>query len=555
MKLPFSGRTAVIVSLSTVIALVVGAAGGYLFLQKSVQIQKFPAIIKHADLPSRPMETFAASQKIPLPTDNSQFIDSTCPTLSPTWVKDENQKPGVNMTTADWKNLDLSFAEGSALWLDQTSVSCGARVKIHAALYKSNSSPDTPGPRTFAAWRIGYYNGSGARQVWRSKEFKLKGRKVVTSKSATRYTEARWPVTTTFTVGKDWTPGFYLILSLSPFGVIENAAPLIVRSPIGSSKLVMMQSFFTWQMYNSFGGRSAYIGPGKDGNNDEDERSRVASFDRPMVGSGGYSIQRDAIPLIQFTEKEGINIDQVSDFDINQWPSITTKYNGVIIGGHAEYFTHRIFNTFVADRNLGTNIAVFGGNTAYWQTRLTPSSTGLNRHLVMYRNAREDPDTNLNQVTIGFSNKRINTPPNLITGEQTDGVHVYGTLKPVNIPAWLQVSKTTTISGVSSDTEAEATTPNVAQPPGVHILYSGAMAWRDPMRDKAIKKVPLAQVDWINYPSGSALFNAGMTTWSCQLSDTCVDTPYAPASQTLIRSITLQVLNLWQQPKVGATLK
>ncbi|HEY4898360.1 MAG TPA: N,N-dimethylformamidase beta subunit family domain-containing protein, partial [Candidatus Nanopelagicaceae bacterium] len=487
--------------------------------------------------------------------DNSKFIDSTCPTLSPTWVKDENQKPGVNMTTADWKNLDLSFAEGSALWLNQTSVSCGAIVKIHAALYKSNYPPAAAGPRTFAAWRIGYYNGSGARQVWRSRGFILKEGKATTSKAATRYTEARWPVTTTFTVGNDWTPGFYLILTLSPFGVIENAAPLIVRSPIGSSKLVMMQSFFTWQMYNSFGGRSAYLGPDKDGLSDSDERSRISSFDRPMLGSGAYSIQRDAIPFIQFTEEHGINIDQVNDFDINQWPSITTKYSGVIIGGHAEYFTHRIFNTFVADRNLGTNIAIFGGNTAYWQTRLTASKIGPNRRMVMYRNATEDPTTNLNLVSIEFANKRINTPPNLISGEQTNGVHVYGTLKPMGIPTWLHVKKSATISGVSSDSEVEATTPNKAQPPNVHVLYSGVMSWRDPVRDKTIKNPPIAQVDWIGFASGSAVFNAGMSTWSCQLSDTCVDLPYSASSQTLIRSITLQVLSLWQHPKIGASLK
>ncbi len=555
MKLPFSSRIVALVSLVAVISVALGAAGGYLFLQKNIQIQKFPKFVKHADLPYRAMETFAQSQKISLPLDNSKFINSTCPRLSPTWVKDENQKPGVqHITTADWKHLDLSVAHGSALWLNQTSVSCGAIVKIHAALYKSNNGPEARGPRRFVAWRIGYYHGSGAREVWRSAEFKLKERKATTSRDATRYTEARWPVTTTFTVGKDWTPGLYLILSLSPYGTIENAAPLIVRSPIGSSKLVMMQSFFTWQMYNSFGGRSGYIGPGKDGQQDDNERSRVVSFDRPILGSGGYSIQRDAIPFTQFTEKEGINIDQVSDFDLNEWPSITKKYNGVIIGGHAEYFTHRMFDTFIADRNSGTNIAIFGGNTAYWQTRLTSSSTGPNRHLVMYRNARVDPATNVNQVSIEFSNIRINTPPNLITGEQTDGVHVYGTLYPSHLPTWLHVPKTGTIAGVSSDTEAEAITPNVAEPPNVHILYGGAMSWRDPSHDISVKKVPLAQVDWINYSSGSALFNAGMTTWSCQLSDSCVDTLYKPASRKLIQSITLQILKRWQEPKVGYTL-
>ena len=555
MKLPFSLRAASLIAAVIVVSLVLGGAASYLFLQKSPTEIKFAPLVKHPDLPFHPLETFAQSQQTTLPADASSFVNSSCPALSSTWVKDENAKPGVKMTAAEWKTLDLSAAEGSALWLNQTAVSCGATVDIHAALYTSNSTPISDVPRTFAAWRIGYYNGAGAREVWRSSPIKLKKRSATISREATRYTEADWPTTTTFTVGSNWTPGFYLIISFSAFGQIENAAPLIVRSPIGSSKLVMMQSFLTWQMYNSFGGRSGYLGPGKDGNTDEDERSRLVSFDRPLVGSGSYSIQRDAIPFIQFVEKQGINVDEESDLDINQWPSITTKYAGVIIGGHAEYFTHRMFETFIAARNNGTNIAILGGNTAYWQTRLEPSKYGPDRHAIMYRTATEDPNHNLDQVTIEFGNERINTPPSLISGEQTSGVHVFGTENPVSIPLWLHIPKDVPIAGISSDSEVEATTPNAAEPPNVHILYSGVLDWRDVASHKNITKTPVGQVDWITFPSGSAVFNAGMTTWSCQLSEACVDLPFKPASRDLIQSITLQVLTLWQIPKVGNSLK
>ncbi len=555
MKLPFSGRAAALVASLVVLSLLIGGAGSYLLFQKSAPVEVFAPLKLHTDLPRHTMETFAQSQKIRLPVDESPFINSTCPALSPTWVKDENKKVGVKMKESDWKALDLSAAEGSALWLNQSSTSCGSQVQIHAALYSSNNTPITKVPRTFAAWRIGYYGEAGAREVWRSKPIDLKRGVASTSKSAVRYTEANWPIVDTFTIGSDWTPGLYLIIAFSAFGQIENAAPLVVRSPIGSSKLLMMHSFMSWELYNSFGGRSAYLGPGKDGISDSDERSRVVSFDRPMLGSGSYSIQRDAIPIIQFYEKHGINVDEETDLDINQWPSLTDKYSGIIVGGHAEYFTNRMFNTFIADRNSGVNIAIFGGNTSYWQTRLENSQYGLNRHVVMYRYATEDPNHELSQVTIEFSNYRINTPPNLISGEQTSGVHVYGTLKPVSIPLWLHVPKSAAIGGLTTDSEVEATTPNVAQPPNVHVLYSGEMKWRDTATSAKFKKKPVGQVDWIAYPSGSALFNAGLSTWSCQLSDACVDLPFDKSAQDLIRSITLQVLTLWQTPKVGSSLK
>ena len=537
------------------LAIALGAVGSYFFTEKkAVVVEKFPPIVKHADMPMRAMQTFAESLDVNLPEDNSTFQDSTCPSLSSTWVHDENQKPGVNMTAATWKNLELPTAQGSALWLDQSSVSCGQSVKVHAALYQSNENSSVPGPRHFAAWRIGFYNGTGAREVWRSHGIKLKNRKSTTVHDATRYTEARWPVSTTFTVGNDWTPGFYLILSFSPFGQVESAAPLIVRSPLGSSKMVMMQSFLTWNAYNSFGGRSTYEGPGRDGINTIAQRSRVASFDRPILGSGAFSYQRDVIPFIQFTEEHGINIDQVSDLDINQWPSIVADYSAVIVGGHTEYFTNRMFNTFVAARNQGINLAIFGANTAYWQTRLEPSRTGLNRHLIMYRNAVDDPNTNVDQVTVQFANPRVNTPANMFSGEQTGGVHVYGTLKPVSIPAWLKVPKSEVISGLSSDTEVEKTVANDAQPPNVHVLYSGVMTRRD-VAPAGLIATPIAQTSWVAFPSGSAGFNAGMTTWGCQLSDSCPDPAYDAPSQKLIRSITLQVLTLWQQREAGNLLK
>ncbi len=554
MKLSFFSRKIALFSTISPIAVVAGVVGAYFYGEKKVAEEKFPALATHADLPYRQMMTFAESQSISLPDDQSSFTDSTCPALSSTWVHDENQKPGVNMTAATWRNLELSAAHGSALWLDQSSVSCGQRLKIHAGLYESNNNEIIAGPRYFAAWRIGYYKGAGAREVWRSSGIKLKVRKSTTVHDATLYTEARWPVSTTLTVGNDWIPGFYLMVSISPFGQVESASPFVVRSPVGSSKIVMMQSFLTWNAYNIFGGRSTYEGPNKDGNTSRDQRSRIASFDRPLLGSGAFSVQRDAIPFVQFTEEQGINIDQVSDLDVNKWPSLITNYSAVVIGGHAEYFTHGMMNTFIAARNSGINIAVFGANTAYWQTRLEPSLTGPDRHLAMYRSAIQDPNKNVDQVTVQFASSRINTPSNLITGEQTDGVHVYGTLKPVSIPQWLKVPKNQSISGLSSDTEVEKTFINDAQPPNVHVLYSGKMTRRD-AAPTAFTATPTAQTDWIAFPSGSAEFNAGMTTWSCQLSNSCVDLPYDVSSQKLIRSITLQVLTLWQQKSVGKLLK
>lgn len=535
-------------------SLLLGAGGSYLLVSRHQGQFLLPHLITHADIPNQPMESFEQSLQTNFPADLSNYDSNGCPALPANWVAQENQKPGVHMTSSDWSSLTLYNAKGSALWLDKSSVTCGDEVTIHAGLYESQKNPIPVGARHFEAWRIGYYGGSGAREVWSSNPMNLKQHGVPTSKDGTLYTEAEWPKTTSFTIGQDWTPGFYLIMSFGPSGEIENAAPFIVRSPIGSSSLVMMQSVLTWTMYNSFGGRSAYSGPGADGQADENERSRIASMDRPLVGSGAFALQRDAIPFIQFSEENGINIDQVSDLDIDQTPSLLTHYNGVILGGHAEYFTHRMFQSFVAARNHGINIAIFGANTAYWQTRLAPSPSGPNRHAIMYRSSTQDPDTNLNDITIEFANTRLNTPPSLFTGEETDGVHVYGDMKPVSIPSWLNLPANTSIPNLSSDTEAEAIKKTLASPPNIHVIFSGNLNWRDPRHDKTQKNSPVGQTTWFTTPSGAAVFNAGLTTWSCNLSPSCVDTMYAPEGQLAVQKATLSVLTLWQKPQVGKEL-
>ena len=178
------------------------------------------------------------------------------------------------------------------------------------------------------------------------------------------------------------------------------------------------------------------------------------------------------------------------------------------------------------------------------------------RRAIMYRSAVEDPVTDINQVTVEFGDRRVNTPPNLITGEVTDGVHVYGDVRAVKIPSWLKLPSYASIMGISPDTEAEAVPNNVAEAPKVNILFSGTMRFRDPQPVRSGgPRVPLAQTSWFTTPSGAAVFDAGMTTWSCNLMESCAYATVDLASRQTIDSVTQQVLTLWAKPKIGATIK
>jgi len=518
--------------------------------------EELPPVPVHSDLTRQPMTTFADSLNINTPEDISQVPNSTCAPLSKNWVAKENAQPGISMTTKDWQQLDLQSAAGSALWLNKTSAGCGDQIQIHASLYGSRDSQFINGPRTIQAMRIGWYQGSGAREVWNSGPIKLKSQKVIYPKNALRMVDTKWPTTATIKVGANWTPGFYLFVTRAMDGHIENAAPLIIRSPLGSSKLLLIHSFLTWNAYNSFGGRSAYFGTGATQTEMRKDRSRVVSLDRPIVGSGGFAVHRDAISLVHFLEREGISVDQESDIDIDSWPSITKSYNGLVLGGHPEYFTRRIFDSLLAARNSGINLAILGGNTAVWQTRLTASPVGENRRMIIYRDPKEDPVKELTQVSIAFSDGRLNVPGTLLTGSLTDGVHVYGDLKTVSIPSWLKIPANSAINGISPDSESDHIVNTVASPPNIHILFAGKMHYRDSATVGSKRNIlPVAQTLWFTTPSGAAIFNAGVTTWSCDLIATCAYSTVDEKSRETLDSVTKQVLTLWETKGIGRTLK
>jgi len=134
-------------------------------------------------------------------------------------------------------------------------------------------------------------------------------------------------------------------------------------------------------------------------------------------------------------------------------------------------------------------------------------------------------------------------------------VHVYGDLKTVQIPRWLNLPMNSQINGISPDSEVEHVVESVATPPNIHVLFSGTMHYRDAATvGQPARPVPQLQSIWFTTPSGAAIFNAGVTTWSCDLIETCAYSTVDAASRATMVSVTAQILNLWQSKAVGKTL-
>ncbi len=547
-------RTLLIISSLSVALVATLVVIATLVVQLVLVGKPLPPIPTHQDVGHRTVETFAQSLSQTFPLDNGNFVNSTCPALTKSGLAAENNLPGVNMTMSDWRDVQFYDPHGSLLWADKNNVNCGDSISIHASTFDNYSYKDSNRPRTIAALRIGWYNGAGAREVWKSKPMIFPHLRIPHAFTNTRLVQTNWPTLLTVNIDQSWTPGFYLLVTYSPSGYIESEDPLVVHNPLGTANLAIMHSFITWQMYNAFGGYSAYIGPGGSATDQRTERSREVSFDRPYYGSGGFAIKRDGLSMMQFLEKNNVLVDNYSDLDMNNFPSIFRHYRGIVISGHAEYMPRRLFDSFIAARNNGINLALFGANDAYWQTRLAPAHKVPDRLAYMYRVATQDPITDWDKITLEYSDPRVNTPSNLITGGLTSGVHVFGDLKLAENPSWLKLPKNAAIQSISPDTEIESSFPTPASPPNIHVLFQGRLNYAITPPGKHVK-IPFEQTMWFTTPSGAAVFNSGFTTWACDLVDSCVYPSISGESQKILQDVTLKVLDLWGQPQIGKKLE
>ena len=563
-KLPTSrkGRYLFIGSLGLVVVLI--ATGSYFLgvraqsrVQAKIIIPKFSPLPTHAPIPDQPEVTQADIAGWGSLTNSKPIPQNNCPVFTPQELAAENLKESPNLSMATFRDIPTTKNPASTLWLNKTSITCGSTIDVHASLPSEQQVKGSDSGRRIVAIRIGWYGGAGGHEVWSSPLIKLKKQKMYQPLNNLRMIETQWPVTLTIEIGRDWAPGFYLIASENKFGQIQNYAPLILRSPLGSSSVALIHSTLTWQAYNEYGDRSLYRGPGLTRAETSDERSRVVSFDRPYAGSGSLLIRRDALPIVQLAESKGILIDQYSDTDLSDFPALTKSYRELVFSGHPEYWTQSMFTNVIAARNSGVNLAFFGSNTAYWRARVEPSPQGANRHVIVYRNALQDPVTDPHQVSIKYTSSSVNQPGALLDGGFTSGIGVSGNLSPVHIPSWLGVASTTVLEGFSKWSEIES--PRVgdpATPANIHILFEGKFAntAASGVDVSFNKKNGVGRTFWFPSPSGAATFNAGVNLWACNLELSCPLSTTTPATTAALQTMTANIITVFSHRDAGVTL-
>jgi len=227
-----------------------------------------------------------------------------------------------------------------------------------------------------------------------------------------------WPHAAQLTIPATWSSGYYDIALTDQTG--ETAHHFVcVKAPRGyvGAKAVLVLATNTLHAYNYWGGASAYA-------NVEALMSRRANLAEAMAGAiGRLSTQRPFPPLlvaappdmprlvndrkrgfeerpwaggdpawsrahgqspfdgsagylnkwehqfVRWAEGEGLDLDYLTDHDLDADPGALDGYGVLVLVGHSEYWSGP--QRLVIDRFIetGGRLACFSGNTAFWKVR------------------------------------------------------------------------------------------------------------------------------------------------------------------------------------------
>jgi Bacterial Ig-like domain (group 3) len=218
-----------------------------------------------------------------------------------------------------------------------------------------------------------------------------------------------WPATTQFTVPSAWPSGYYAARFPTSGGTRYSFFVVRAANPGLTSPIVVVVATNTYQAYNQFGGKSVYDSISTNG-----KRAHTVSFDRPYfdnLGLGRYPAWDQ--PFVDWMTSENRPFEVITDDDLAD-PTILGNYQLALLIGHSEYWTLEAREELESFSRDGGNIAVFGGNTMWWQSRVNFAT----RQFTVYKDAALDPMTGVDDdvVTVNFYDHPVFNPENFILG-------------------------------------------------------------------------------------------------------------------------------------------
>jgi hypothetical protein len=269
-------------------------------------------------------------------------------------------------------------------------------------------------------FRMGWYGGAGARKVQPTITLAGQQQLLPATDPKTGLIECHWKSSYTLSVpanssdATNWASGIYLVKLTGAQSAYQNYIIFVVRDDSRHSDLLFQSTVTTYQAYNDWGGLNLYGPP----------RAYKVSFDRPYrkyYGASAFFLWEYF--MVRFLERNGYDVSYSTDVDTDLRNDLLLLHKGWLSVGHDEYWSWQMRDNVEAARDSGVNLAFFSSNTAYWQVRFEPNSSGLpNRTMVCYKQAELDPyysDGNADHqhlVTVRFRDEPVNRPEDALLG-------------------------------------------------------------------------------------------------------------------------------------------
>jgi hypothetical protein len=432
------------------------------------------------------------------------------------WVQLENAKPG----TSDWRVTNAGKAGDIEGWADKVSAQPGDTVRLFVSTKDASYVVE--------AYRIGYYGGLGARQVWKSTSLPGSVQAKAQRESRTNMVDTPWSPSLSVAITPAFPPGVYLFKLVGSSGV-QHYVPLTVRDDRSTAAFVVQNSVTTWQAYNLWGGYSLYEGKTGTSGSDFEHRARVVSFDRPYsMGAGSGDFLGNEFPLVSLVESLGLDVTYWTDIDLHErGDQLLSHHRALLTLGHDEYWSTSMRANAEQARDRGLNIAFFGANAVFRHIRLQPSPLGPDRHQVDYKQAREDPlyGVNNKEVTSDWRAPPLSQPESTLIGNFYECNPVKADLVVADPAAWVY-SGTGLNKGdrLKSLVGPEYDRFDSSGPKNAQIMAHSPVSCRG--------KFSYSDMTYYTAPSGAGVWASGTNWWISKLSEECAPSPTATSSTT-----------------------
>ncbi len=467
--------------------------------------------------------------------------DASCATPANA-IEAENCLPGTPDTVWDIPTSDAGDATIQG-YATQISVTPGSTVSFKVKT--------TANAYTMDVYRMGYYQGNGARKVTSlTPSVPLpQAQPACLTDAATNLIDCgNWAVSASWAVPANAVSGIYFVVLKRTDTGGKSHMVFVVRDDTSHAAILFQASDTSWQAYNDYGGENFY---GCGGFNQACRAFKV-SYNRPFntrsfepqtwVFSGEY-------PMIRWLEANSYDVSYSTATDTDRNGALLLNHKLYLSNGHDEYWSGAERANVEAARAAGVNLAFFSSNAIYWKTRWESSIDGSGtpyRTLVSYKetwsNAKIDPNAawtgtwrdprfsppsdggRPENALMGMLSRYVTSEIGAISVAQADGQLRFWRNTPV---ASLPTGGTTALAPGSLGEEVDIDEDNGFRPAGLMHLSTTPITGSDCLVDYGNITSTCSSthaVTLYRHSSGALVLSTGTYWWSWGL-DTNHDQP------------------------------